>query len=457
MNPLIGLLLMFFLVWISGCAAPSKRPVMDQSKAEVPLDPLISEAMVDERIRFMEQILEKKTLSPKARDAAIAVLNAYQQLKDSHAHHLTEEASQELIRSLFKAMGLMDKICFEESGGKPDSAGNLALFARKRDAIVELYRKGHHREVIEETLRLNRMFGPNALTPEIGLLLALSLAKEGDVEQAVQTGEAVAPEVDRLPDAVQLRSDLARWQLALGKTDMARQTYEKLKEDQEKRTAQVQEVGRQVSAYETRIQTLQPGTARTPQNPIADDVWPEEGYTMDQVLEKIHALMEIHAYSKARILILQARIRLGEGPEDERLDRELETIAQREAEFESRTRDRETDLEQTKKTVRQWIEEEKYEAAIQALREMEGVQPLDPEARALNERAVESLINKQRNRAADLFLEAKKAHDLEKKKALLESADTILKRLVETYPSSPLSPKLKSHIASVENELKELK
>ncbi len=78
------------------------------------------------------------------------------------------------------------------------------------------------------------------------------------------------------------------------------------------------------------------------------------------------------------------------------------------------------------------------------------------EIKELREQAVESLINRERNRAAKLFLTARRTHDLEKKEEYLRSSYNILKELIEKYPSSPLISKVKSHLEKVEEELEKL-
>ncbi|MFH1953464.1 MAG: hypothetical protein ABIL06_17830 [Pseudomonadota bacterium] len=69
---------------------------------------------------------------------------------------------------------------------------------------------------------------------------------------------------------------------------------------------------------------------------------------------------------------------------------------------------------------------------------------------------MESLINSERNRAAEIFLTAKKTKDPSKKKELLNSSCDILKALIDNYPSSPLNQKLKSHMAIVKEELESI-
>lgn len=177
---------------------------------------------------------------------------------------------------------------------------------------------------------------------------------------------------------------------------------------------------------------------------------------MDELIQKVRSLVKEHAYGKARILIVRERIRAGEGPQSELLDRELENIDQQEAAFQARQQEGESAQKATQEIARRMIEEENYQGAIDTLSEAGASQGLDSESLALKNRAEESLINKERNRAAELFLAARKTNDPSKKKELLRSARAILKGLIDTYPSSPLNPKLKSHMAVVQKELDKL-
>ena len=79
------------------------------------------------------------------------------------------------------------------------------------------------------------------------------------------------------------------------------------------------------------------------------------------------------------------------------------------------------------------------------------------EADALRALAVEKLVNRERNRAAKLFLMAKQAKEPSEKEALLLSSRNILKTLLEKYPSSSFSEKINSHIAIIEEELAKLR
>jgi len=454
----LSTLLSFFLgVWLTGCAAPPKSRVPLAPETVEHSDLLINDTMIDQKIRFLEGILANEDLTGEDRETAAAVLHAYNQLKESASVHLVEKDYQRLILSLFRAVSLMDEAYFGEKEAARYDARAFALFAEKRQAIMALYLKRDFKGVINEALELKNVFGPDALTGEMGLLFALSLAEEGDLKQAIEVGEAIADELDRFPDVMKLRSEMARWQIALGKEDRALRTYERLTDHQDERTALVQQVGRQIGAAEKDRPPDRPGMAEPAPGGGPDDIWQEGGYTMDQLLQKVRSLVQGHAYSRARVLILRERLRLGEGPENELLDRELEKIDQHEAEFQAHKQMRDDYVKESQEAARRMIEEENYEAAIDAFSKLEASQELDAESRELKERAVESLINKERNRAAELFLAAKKAGDPSKRKELLDSAYAILKTLIDKYPSSPLNQKLKSHIAIVQNELDRLK
>ena len=74
----------------------------------------------------------------------------------------------------------------------------------------------------------------------------------------------------------------------------------------------------------------------------------------------------------------------------------------------------------------------------------------------LKEQTIEGLVNRERNRAAKIYLEAKKSWDPANKEKLLRQSYEILKVLIDKYPSSNLNEKLKSHLKTVGDELNKL-
>ena len=79
-----------------------------------------------------------------------------------------------------------------------------------------------------------------------------------------------------------------------------------------------------------------------------------------------------------------------------------------------------------------------------------------PEIKRLRDIAVEKLIISERNRAAQIYLMAKKTNNNKKKKELLLSSYNILKGLIDAYPSSSLINKLKIDLSKIEDNLKSL-
>jgi len=243
----------------------------------------------------------------------------------------------------------------------------------------------------------------------------------------------------------------------LGRRDRARQIFEELTNKEDRQAALVRELGQQVRAPEKTDETGQTAVSEPEEGPVSKEPSQEGEYTVEQVLQKVHALVQERAYGKARMLILRERIRIGEGPEAQLLDRELEKIDQEEGGFQAQKEPDDAHTREVQETARRLIDEEKYEEALNALSEVEASQELDAESRALKQRAEESHINAGRNRAAEIFLAARKTKDPAKKRELLDSAYKILKGLMDKYPSSSLNKKLKSNIAVVQSELDRLK
>ena len=456
MKQLTTLLLIFVLVYASGCAVPPKREVPLAPKPDVRTQtaPLLSTHTIDEKISFLDGMLAKEDLSKEDRRIATDLLATYKLTKKLAPDRLTRKEYQRLIRSLFRSLTLMDERYFKEKKTTLDYSRAVTLFVSKRDEIINLYLKGDFKAVIKRSLELKEIFGSDALTTEIGLLFALSLAKEGKLEQAIEIGEGIASELDQLPDIIQLRSRIAQWQLKLGRKEKAVHTYEKLTDNQDERMALIQNLNGQINrAMKTDKSDI---SGSPPPKPAPDANVRQGDYSMDQLLEEANSLVGKHAYGEARALLLKERIKIEEGSESEIIDRELAKIEQREEEFEEQKRVRDAYLKQTFDAAKRLIEEEKFEEAVNKLDEIKDAQDLNAESVALRERAVENHINRERNRAAEIYLAAKKTQNLAKREELLKSSYEILKTLIDKYPASPLNQKLKSHIAIVEKEIDRL-
>ena len=456
MRQLATFLLMLFLIYASGCATPPRTEVTPSPRPGVKAQtaPLLSTHAIDEKISFLEGIAAKKNLSKEDRRTAADLLATYKLTKKLAPARLTRKEYQTLIRSLFKSLTLTDERYFEEKRTALDYSRAVTFFVSKRDEIIGFYLQGNFKAVIKRSLALKEIFGPDALTSEIGLLFALSLAKEGELKQAIEIGEGIARELDQLPDIIQLRSKIAQWQLKLGRREKALHTYAKLTDNQDERMALIQNLNRQISQamkYDRSDISGSPGPGPAPDTDVRQGT-----YSIDQLLEEVSSLVRKHKYREARMLLLKERIKMEEGSESEIIDRELARIEQREDEFEEQKRVRDAYLKQTFDAAKRLIEEEKFEEAVNKLDEIKNAQDITAESAALRARAVENHINQERNRAAEIFLTAKKTKDPSKKKELLKSSYVILNTLIDKYPSSPLNQKLKSHMAIVKKEIERL-
>ncbi|MBW1999465.1 MAG: hypothetical protein JRJ29_16075 [Deltaproteobacteria bacterium] len=158
-------------------------------------------------------------------------------------------------------------------------------------------------------------------------------------------------------------------------------------------------------------------------------------------------------FPEAKILLLRHRIRLEKGPEIDAIDRALNAVDLAERNY-HRGEDLSASLRAgILKTATRLIENEEYEEAIAKIEYLENEQGRSPETVRLKDIAIEKLINRERNRAAGLFLRAKRSEDPSEKKELLLSANEILENMADRFPSSPLNSKIKEHIKKINEEL----
>jgi outer membrane protein assembly factor BamD (BamD/ComL family) len=176
-------------------------------------------------------------------------------------------------------------------------------------------------------------------------------------------------------------------------------------------------------------------------------------------------------FGRAKFILFQQRIRFDEGPEAEMIDQALKSVemAEEKAQQQGKTEvaakepssvdlqkelQREAEKQDSLKVALNLIRSEKYEEAILKLDELP---PSDPAVKELKNMAVEKIINRERNKAAKLFLTARNTKDPVKKEELLNSSYNILKAVADKYPSSPLIPKVQDHMNQVTKELVKVK
>lgn len=451
------ILLLLMVILAAGCASipPEPQPPVpapaEREAAAATLN--IDTSQLKDRIRDLEDLQMRKDLSEKERAAATALLDTYRLLEKTASGPANEKALRTLTQSLYKTTSLLEKGYFEKIDKSSGEKNSFADFILSKNEILNLYLDRNYSAIIQRCLALQTRF-PGGLTPEIGIVFAYSLAEDGMLEEAVEVGSEIAGTIERSSDLMQLRADIARWQLATGKRAQAVKTLEKISSIQNDRINMINDLDKQIEE-----------TPREPDQSFRSVFQAPEGtepepQTLDPQMislqEEVDALARDHEFAKAKELLLKEKALKEEGPETEHIDRALKNVDEAQTAYEENMKIKLAYQKETFDTAKKLFEEEDYQGTIKTLAMLEKTRGLDEAATDLRDRAIENFINRERNRAAEIFLEAKKTKDPMKKKKLLETSCDILKKLVEDYPGSPLKEKLTSNITIVQREIEKL-
>lgn len=446
-------LIIFFLLTI-GCAPGLKKYEVVGPKTAIKVTPLLPANILDRKIGFLNKILKERDLPEKDRKIALDLVNTYKSVKRASSSDLTKEEYRRIIHDLFECYRLIDEYYFsKEKDTDRVYSDAIVLFANKRKNILDAYLSNNFKGVINHCLDLKEVFGSDALTPEIGLLFALSLGREGMLEEAIRIGERISNELEASPDLIQLQGCMAEWQLRLGHKEKSIRIYEKLTDNMDEKEALIRTLNSEISKTSESFKIIE---QTSKEQTVSESPDTNGQKTIDRLLHEVDDLLQRHAYNKARILLIKRRIRIEEGPEIEIIDQALNKVGLEEERYEREKEARNSQRKAALETVKNMIEEDKFEEAIAKIEELNQTHEINAETEALKERAIEKLINRERNRAAKLFLVAKKIQDTPKKEEYLRSSYKILNALIEKYPSSPLNKKLESHISIVREEMDKL-
>ena len=456
---------MFFLLTFLGACQPAlrKEPVSSKKEMTAPLS--VSVEALDRRILYLNRVLETQDLSGDDRGLALDLLAAYRGLKTASQTGSLAQNYSPMINILLKNLEQMENRYFTKQFEAPRlSSEGVHQLANKRKRILEAYSAGDDQAVIDRILDLEKTFGPDSLTPDLSLLLALSLGKKGTFTTALSVGQDAASQLEGKPDLLQLRAQMIDWQLALGNDKEAKEIYERLQSKLSERDTLVKAMEQKVAPGGSRV-TL-PETAAGGDLAKAD-----VERDLKEALARVNESVQKGDFGRAKFILLQQRIRLQEGPEAELIDQALKKVEMEEekvreqekagiaakgpssADVQKELR-HEAETQDGLKVALNLIRSEKYEEALQKLDELP---PADPEVRELRTSTVEKIINRERDKAAKLFLTARNTKNPAKKEELLNSSYNTLKTVADKYPSSPLIPKVYDHMLQVTKELAKLK
>jgi hypothetical protein len=456
-----------FLLIPFGACQPAIQQAPVSARQETAPPPSLSVEALDRRILFLNHLLENPDLSKDNRDLAQDLLASYRGLKVAAESGSLKQNYAPMIQILLRNLEQMEEAYFSAARtgeGRVPSEG-IRQFELKRKEITEAFSAGDDQTVIDGVLDLEKTFGPESLTPDLSLLFALSLGKKGTFTTALSIGQDVSRQLESQPDLLQLRAQMIDWELALGNEREAKEIYDRLRLKLSEREAVVRSLDQKFTPESARG-ALPESTAPTEEVTKADI-----DRQVRETVARADELVRKGDFERAKFILLQQRIRLEEGPQAELIDQALKNVeaaeekAQQQGKTEVATKepsspDLQKELQQqaakqdTLKAALSLIRSEKYEEAILKLDELPAS---DPDVQEVKNMAVEKIVNRERNKAAKLFLTARNTKDPVKKEELLNSSYNILRAVAEKYPTSPLIPKVQDHINQVTKELLKLK
>ena len=445
-------LVLLFLpaLYFSGCQYPPARvEILGPKIGDRPISGAETQ-LIERKTSHLEQMLLDDKLEPEERRVIKGFIDVYSSLQRLFILTEPDPGNREVSRGLLKKITALEEDYFVAREMKrPKPSERFDHYHNLRSAIFESYRVKNYKGVIDQCLILEEQFGPQALTPEIGLILALSLAETQMTSEAIKVGERIIRHLEGQPDLLLLRVKLIEWYLAEGMKNKALDVYEKLSEDLDYRYALKTRSGDQ-------LQALQAKKTDQERELIQPDL-PTEPW-LREILRKAERLAEQQAFTEAKLLLIKTRIKTEDQLHLQFIDQALKDIEMKQERTE---RDQGPIYQASDKQVLEQaaalIEEEKYEEAITTLEKIEGQQRApNIETRRLKNLAIEKIINRDRNRAAQLYLQSRQVQERSQKRKFLQSSLDILNNLVDQYPSSYLIERVNEHIAIVSKALADL-
>ncbi len=435
-----------------GCLPETKKVDMGPKTVFKPPPPLSVETL-DKKIAHLTTLLDEQELDSEDKAIASNLLATYKTIRSYLQNESSSYDESKIIQLLFENLGRLEQEYFlREKFKAPAYSKALSSFSDKRKKIVDGYLAGDYQGVINDCVDLEATFGPDSLTPEIGLLFAVALARKGMLSEAIIISEKILRELEGKPDLIHLRASMIEWQLDLGNREKALQIYEKMMDDLDEREELlaksklvVMEEGRRASRQKV-PEAAHAGELR--QFAKLDST--------EDLLKAVDELVQRREFREAKLLLIKHRIRTEEGPKLEIIDQALKTVDLAEERF---LQEKSAKLSYEKETLKQaqkLIEEENFEEALAKIETLRDAQDMSSEIKELKRVATERLIKRERNKAAKYFLMARKTADPTKKGELLLSSYDILKALIENYPSSPMIEKLNDNLRTVREELTKL-
>ena len=438
------------LLLAGGCAVETTQEFV-RPIPETKISPPLSDDLLDQKIASLNERLKAETLDKEQDELIRSLITGLKKIKKASQGDISIDDYHLIITLLFDQMNKLEGryLTIPDAIKTKDYSKIITGFTKEKKEIWDKYLSGDLQDVIIQCVELEAKFGPDSLTPDIGLLFALSLAQKGMYEDALNIGKRIIPELEGRPDLIYLRANIIQWLLLLDRKDQASAFYEKLIDSVDEREAILARIKKEITGDVGKI--VQQEEAPPERFPITQNIKQNEPTNIDDVLKQVNHLVENHSFAEAKVLLIKWRLRMEDGPEVETIDQALKTVELAEEMHQKKQLEEKKSLE----TAMNLIEKEDFEEAIQRLDELKNNPEITSETEKLRDLAVDKLINRERDKAAKIYLMAKKSKDPKQKKELLMASQKILKTLIKEYPQSNLIDKLKSNLESVNKDLKE--
>jgi hypothetical protein len=449
--------LLLFSAFVLGCT-PETRIMHAPSKPDVVAPPQSPISVLDNNIAYLEGVLLEKDLTDKDTETAEDLLSAYRMVRDYFLGKGTGQDYDRVIRKLYETLVRLDRDYFlKQEKRKPVCSETITALSESQETIRDKYFSGDYQGVIDDTTELKASFGLNAIPLDIRLLLAVSLAKSGRLEEAAAAGETALLELEERPDLAFILThiiDVIRDKCFSG-------DYQGVIDDAiELKTVfgvdaisvdigfllavSLSEIGMKEEANILGSRLIHEFEAR-----------PDLAFLQSRLIEWQLDLgnreMVLQIYRELRDHMDEIMEVYKAGDVTEGLFKDL--VEQR------IQREKEARLHHEKEALiraRELIHEEQYEKAIRIIDELRDEQDMTEEMKELRDLAIEEFINQERNRAAAYLLRGRQTTDPDRKKQFFLLSYNRLKTLTEQYPQSSLVETLKKDMETVETELDRL-
>jgi len=435
------------LGFISACATQPERKIIISEPIKK-VEPVLSMDTIDRKIAALEEMLANNTIQEKDRVVATGLISDYHRIKALSQGDVSEKNLREIILALFSNLSLIDEKYLSNQGqiAGEISAKTVNDLFMKKQSIMKKYKSRDYKSVISESDELEKDYGKDSISLEISILLSMSLAREGRLSEAIILGDRIIGEMEQMPDLIQLRAGLIEWRLNTGRKEKALNEFKKLIENMNERQSIYNKTASRVNSKNKKIAEYDQALNRL----MNKELTPDSQSRISGILKEVVNLENRGDFTGARLILLKWKMNADEPAEIAEINKAIASLDLSEKQYLEKVI---SNRKEGTDAAINLIEEEDYESAITMLDNLKTEDGSSSEIDKQKDIAVERLINQERNRAAKIFLAAKKTNDTTKKKELLLSAQNILNELIEKYPAAGSVDRLKSNLNSVSEEL----